>query len=249
MNTKLLSAVLLLAAVPAFATTAGQVEQALQRKDVAARRAQQAQAKQTPEVALSFYWEQKKLVHKTHYRIGNPRRRAFRQAKLDQTSCSGVIVNGRVLTVADCAKNGAYTLKTMQVRLYDGKKISVAGEKLQIHGAFASAALPAALIQQVPEVSAGIAPEGADLEGTYGAEINSAAVTFFLSHGVLSPRANRSPFGIKKTMKRGTPFFYKGKVVALCSYVPKHLPVGWRSSPEDALAVLRMDNGADVLKK
>lgn len=59
MNTKLLSVVLLLAAVPAFATTADQVEQVLQRKDVAARRTQQAKAKQTPEVSLTFEWEQK----------------------------------------------------------------------------------------------------------------------------------------------------------------------------------------------
>ena len=249
MNTKLLSVVLLLAAVPAFATTADQVEQVLQRKDVSARRAQQAKAKQTPEVSLTFEWEQKNLVQKARYRIGRVRRRMYWESKHNLTTCSGVVINGRVLTVADCAKNGDYVLKTMQVRLYDGKKINVAGAKVQINGEFAFAALPAALIKQVPAVAAGIAPKGADLESAYGAEVNNAAAMFFLSHGVLSPRANRSPFGIKKTMKRGTPFFYKGKVVALCSYVPKYLPVGWHSSPEDALAVLRVDNGADVLKK
>lgn len=249
MNTKLLSAVLLLAAVPAFANTAEHVDKVLHSKDLAARRAKQAQVKQTPEVSLSFYWEQKSPYHKTHYRIGNVRKRTRWQTRVDYTSCSGVVVNGRVLTVAGCAKNGAYTLKTMKVRLYNGQKITVSGENLQIHGEFASAVLPAALIQHVPAVAAGIAPKGASLESAYGENIYSAAVSFFLSHGVLSPRANRSPFGIKKTMKRGTPFFYKGKVVALCSYVPKRLPVGWMSSPEDALAVLRVDNGAAVLKK
>lgn len=226
----------------------------IQMKNKLRRTVQNAQIENYNKKAVasaSFVWK-KKIYWKSRSRFRggalNPKRPMLLRVEEKTSSCKVVWTGTYFLAPKVCAKKDDFELKEIKLTLSTGKTVVVSGSNLSVRGDFAFISVNKQDVTGIMPAQVAVLPSGRDLEDVYGGEINSAIYSFFLAKGIISPRANRMS-GRKVTLKIGDPFFYKGKLVALCSEVPSRLPVGIFSSPEDSLVVLRQNNGAGILLK
>lgn len=223
----------------------GNVPSRAQTASALAREAQQAQQAHRREQALArvtFEWEKPVyLSDKTHRR-----RAGFKDVLLkteySRTHCPGVLVAGthRVFTVASCAQApDNFALKSVRVQLANGRQGMGGAGSVAVHGDFAGVVVSDQLTAGVHGVTLGTVPEGKSLYDTFGPKVQQQLLEFFMERGVISARASRLA-GIKNTLQKGEPFFYRGQLVALVKEVPSRLPVSfWGGLSEDSLAVFR----------
>lgn len=223
----------------------GYVPSRAQTASALAREAQQAQQAHRREQALArvtFEWEKPVYLSDKIHR----RRAGFKDVLLkteySRTHCPGVLVAGthRVFTVASCAEApDGFSLKTVRVQLANGKQGRGSAGSVAIRGNFASVLVSAQLTAGIKGVPVAAVPQGNSLYETFGRGVQQELLQFFVERGVVSPRASRLT-GIKNTLQKGEPFFYRGQLVALVKEVPSRLPVSfWGGLSEDSLAVFR----------
>lgn len=231
----------------AWAQTSPQIEPALSRVALSAKRAyQQEQAV----AVVSLDWEKPVYLSDKVHR----RRPGFHDVLLktdrQTTTCKGALAAGthRVVMPASCAEApDGFSLKTVRVQLANGKQGRGSAGSVAIRGNFASVLVSAQLTAGIKGVPVAAVPQGNSLYETFGRGVQQELLQFFVERGVVSPRASRLT-GVKNTLQKGEPFFYQGQLVALVEKVPSRLPVSaWGGVSEDSLLVFHAGTWEELL--
>ena len=206
------------------------------------RASKKAQQNKYAQVNLSFEWEKKIWLSDMVHR----RRPGFRdvvlQVEKDSKRCMGVLLAGqqRVVTAASCAQGKkGFELKEISLGFANGKKGNISADFVQIKQGVAHVTVSRELTEGIEGAAFEQVPQGHSLREYFGSSVLTELSQFFISKGVLSPKArgfNRE----RLTLKQGEPFFYRGKVVALVNSVPTRLPIAFPGRiSEENLVLLR----------
>lgn len=196
---------------------------------------------QSARAELQFEWKKQEYLEKAvRFRAGRKIRVPY-PAEYKTTQCAGVLLNNaRVATAASCLKEaGGFKLQKITVSFPNGKSGAADINKTVINEEITLIVPDPAAVQGITGMEAASVAQGRTLQDVYGKEIASALQDFLISRGVVSARASRLT-GRKASIKKGEPFFWKGKPVAVFNSVPKRVPVSlFGQIPEDFLAVFR----------
>lgn len=191
-----------------------------------AAQAEKTQRLQSAVVDLTFSFEKETRMRDVMMRPARVRQNPVVRVEKKTKSCRGVLLNtSQVATVAGCAQEDDFTLKQVSLLFSNGKKGTGSKAAVSLQNGLAKISVPKTLWQGLEPATVRWALQGSSLAKlAQGAEV--ALFSFFVNHGVVSPRSNRL-HGNKVTMKMGQPFFFNGKVAALVKYVPSRLPVSF----------------------
>lgn len=192
-------------------------------------------------VELKFDWKKQEYLEKNvRFRPGRKIRVPY-PAQDKTTQCAGVLLpNDRVATAASCLKEAkGFKLQQITVSFSNGKSGAAAVSGASVKGDIAQIAVDPVLTQGLNGMEVAAVAGGQSLQDVYGSRLTAALQDFLISHGVVSPRASRLT-AHKKSIKKGEPFFWNGKLVAVVNSVPRRLPVSlFGHISEDFLAVFR----------
>lgn len=207
------------------------------------RAEKKALQKRNAQVNISFAWEKKIWLSDMVHR----RRPGFRDVVVNvekkEKNCSGILLSGKnqVATVAACVKGvKGFELKSVRLDFINGKNAQVSTSMIKVKQGIAYIAVPEDLTRGLEGVPFEQLPQGKSLEEHFGPSVLGELTQFFISKGVLSARS-RHFNKVRLTLKKGDPFYYQGKAVALVNTVPTRLPVSfWGGLSEENLVVFRL---------
>lgn len=203
------------------------------------RKVTQAQLAKSAQVELKLAWKkQDYLERRVRFHPGRKIRVSY-PAQYKTTQCAGVLLTqARVATAASCLQDGdGFQLEQITLTFSNGKSGSVLAPSVRVTDGIAHITVDPALTEGLMGMEVASVPNGSSLQDVYGKDFSSALQNFLISRGVVSDRASRLT-GRKASIKKGEPFFWNGKLVAVFNKVPRRLPTAlFGQISEDFLAV------------
>ena len=204
--------------------------------------AQQEYRQRAVTAELSFGWKKNVYVSDLVHRHRPGFQDVLVRVQRKTTSCRGVWVAaaGRVWVPRTCVQAPrGYSLERVKVTFANGRSGTGTAQSVAVKGELGEVRVAADLTRQLPSVPVVRVPAGKTLKDVLGGGVDRALMDFYLSRGVLSPRANRL-MGTKNTLRLGEPFFYRGQLVGLVKQVPRRLPVSvWGGLSHRQLVLFR----------
>ena len=147
------------------------------------------------------------------------------------TFCEGALVGqgDRVVTVRECFGGSLSNLQKVSLSFSNDKTAVGGNQTVELRDGLAFIRVDSQVTNGVRAVQIGRVPSGKTLQDHYGDNIGAELMAFMVSKGVPTARhrcrIGANAYCAKPRLRKGTPFFWGGKVVALFKEIPHHVEV------------------------